>query len=209
MPLDLFIPTYFPDILQMSALVQSDNIVFEVCDNYQKQTLRNRTYIAHAQGTLAMFVPVKHNKTKGRQKTKMVQSESAFGWAANHWKSLQTAYRTAPFFEFYEDDLKDLFDSESIFLQQHNLAIIERLMELIGQEFKYSKTEAYQTDFPGRDWRRYGESKRNSPVNFPEYTQVFQNMNEFIANCSVLDALFNLGPQTLTYLKSIPLQDLT
>jgi hypothetical protein len=189
----------------MSAMVRSENIVFEVCDNYQKQTLRNRTYIAHAQGTLGLFVPIKHNKTTGRQKTKEVQSESAFAWAANHWKSIQTAYRTAPFFEYYEDELADLFTSELIKLQDHNLKIIDRLMHLIGKEFNYGKTQAYQIDFSGKDWRYYGEQKRNSPINFPHYIQVFQSNHAFISNCSVLDALFNLGPQTLAYLEDIPL----
>lgn len=192
----------------MSALVRSQDIVFEVCDNYQKQTLRNRTYIAHAQGTLGLFVPIKHNKTAGRQKTKDVLSESAFGWAANHWKSIQTAYRTAPFFEYYEDELADLFNSESIKLQEHNLKIIDRLMQLMGKELNYKKTQDYQIDFSGKDWRSYGEQKRNSPLNFPHYIQVFQNNHAFIANCSVLDALFNLGPQTLEYLESIPLDGL-
>ena len=192
----------------MSAMVQSENIIFEVCDNYQKQTLRSRTYIAHAQGTLGLFVPIKHNKSNRRQKTREAESESAFGWAANHWKSIQTAYRTAPFFEFYEDDLKDLFTSESILLQEHNLRIIDRLMQLIGKEFSYSKTDAYQQDFVGKDWRHFGEKKSNSRVNFPNYIQVFQSNYDFISNCSVLDTIFNLGPQTLAYLECIALDDL-
>ncbi len=190
-------------------MVRSENVVFEVCDNYQKQTLRNRMYITHAQGTLALFVPIKHNKSRGRQKTKAVQSESAFGWASNHWKSIQTAYRTAPFFEFYEDDLADLFNSESVFLQQHNLKIIARIMELIGKDFSYTETKTYEMDFSGNDWRQYAERKRNRPSNFPEYIQVFQSYHDFIPNCSVLDALFNLGPQTLQYLEDIPLDDLS
>jgi hypothetical protein len=184
--LDLFLPTYFPDLLHIAALVRSKNVIFEVCDNYQKQTQRNRTYIAHAQGVLPLIVPIKHRTTGQRLKSYEVESESAFGWATNHWKSIQTAYRTAPFFEFYEDDLADLFSSESITLQAHNLQIIERLMELI-------------------DWRYFGEKKHNIKVTFPHYIQVFESYNGFIPNCSVLDALFNLGPQTLDYLQNLSL----
>lgn len=81
-------------------------------------------------------------------------------------------------------------------------------MQLIGKELNYKKTQDYQIDFSGKDWRSYGEQKRNSPLNFPHYIQVFQNNHAFIANCSVLDALFNLGPQTLEYLERIPLDGL-
>lgn len=186
-------------------MVRSNEAIFEVCDNYQKQTQRNRTYIAHAQGVLPLIVPIKHQTDSLRLKSKEVVSENAFGWAENHWKSIQTAYRTAPFFEFYEDDLADLFDSESIALQAHNLRIIERLIKLIGADFKFTLTESYQKNFSGNDWRKFGDKKHNRSVSFPHYIQVFESYNGFISNCSVLDALFNLGPQTLHYLKQLPL----
>ena len=102
-------PTYFPSIVQMVAMAQADKIVFEVEDNYQKQTYRNRAYIAHSNGKLTLNVPIKHSKNGGRQKTKEVHVENSFPWQSQHWKSLQTAYRTSPFFEFYEDDLAPLF----------------------------------------------------------------------------------------------------
>ena len=203
--MDLFIPTYFPDVLHFAALVRSKNVIFEVCDNYQKQTQRNRTYIAHAQGVLPLIVPIKHKTTGQRLKSHEVESEHAFGWATNHWKSIQTAYRTAPFFEFYEDELADLFSSESITLQAHNLQIIERLMELIGADLNYTRTASYQNNFSGNDWRYFGDKKHNRSVNFPHYIQVFESYNGFIPNCSVLDALFNLGPQTLDYLQDLSL----
>lgn len=192
----------------MSAMIQSKHIVIEYCDNYQKQSLRNRTYITHAQGLLPLIVPIKHLDSGHRQKTNEVQSEHAFGWAANHWKSIQTAYRTAPFFEYYEDDLAEFFTSDSINLQQHNLKIIDRLMSLIGLDFNYTLTEQYKNPINGVDWRGYSDKKHNKSINFPRYTQVFEDKHGFIPNCSFLDALFNLGPQTVPYLKNLPLAEI-
>jgi hypothetical protein len=78
-------------------------------------------------------------------------------------------------------------------------------MELIGADFNYTRTASYQNNFSGNDWRYLGNKKHNRNVNFPHYIQVFESYNGFIPNCSVLDALFNLGPQTLDYLQDLSL----
>ena len=102
-------PTYYPSIEQMAAIAQAKNVVFEAQDNYQKQTYRNRCYIAHTNGTLLLNIPIKHSKGGNRQKTKEVVVENAFPWQKEHWRSIQNAYRTSPFFEFYEDELHPFF----------------------------------------------------------------------------------------------------
>lgn len=207
--MDLFIPTYFPEILHFAVMIRSNAPVMEVCDNYQKQTLRSRTYITHAQGKLGLFVPVKHQKTGLRQKFEEVRTEDSFSWASNHWKSIQTAYRTSPFFEFYEDDLADLFMRDDLNLQHHNLRVIERIMALMEVDFHYTTTEKYQAEFRGQDYRHLSESKYNLRPEFTGYTQVFGTHHGFLSNCSILDALFNLGPQTSAYLESIPMHAIT
>lgn len=98
-------PSYFPSIEQMAHIAQSEKVIWEVEDNYQKQTYRNRAYIAHSNGKLLLNIPIKHNKNGVRQQTKDVRMENDFPWQDHHWKSLQSAYRTSPFFEYYEDDL--------------------------------------------------------------------------------------------------------
>ncbi len=198
---NLLHPSYFPSIEQMVALVQAASIVWEIEDNYQKQTYRNRTYIAHSNGLLLLNVPIKHNKDGKRQKTKEVMVENDFPWQEQHWKSLQSAYRTSPFFEFYEDDLEPLFTEPVENLMAHNLRIYDTLSELIGIEVETSKSLAYETNPEIKDLRYLINSKRKSDFQAEPYTQVFQENHGFLPNLSVLDLLFNEGPNALGYLE--------
>ena len=201
--MDLFLPTYFPSIRQMAAMVQSKELVFECQDNYQKQTYRNRMSIAHAQGVLLLSIPIKHNKIQGRLKTQTTQSETDFPWASQHWKSIQTAYRSSPFFEYYEDELSDLFANDSVFLQEHNLKIYQRLIELLGHSGHFKRSTNYLPKGSGSDFRFLANIKQIQEAPLPEYTQIFHTEHGFISNLSVIDLLFNLGPQSLSYLQNI------
>lgn len=194
-------PTYFPSIAQMVAIVQADNLVFEIHDNYQKQTYRNRTYIAHSNGKLLLNVPIKHSKTGTRQKTKDVMVEDSFPWQAQHWKSLQSAYRTSPFFEYYEDDLEPLFTRSVTGLMEHNLKIFDLISELIGLETPYGFTNSFELDTAEFDLRNLVEAKRERPYGFKKYTQVLEAAHGFLPNLSILDLLFNEGPNCLQYLE--------
>ncbi|WP_420793179.1 WbqC family protein [Polaribacter ponticola] len=111
--MSLFIPTYFSPISQYSAIIKSDNIVFEMEDNYQKQSFRNRCYIYNSSGKQLLTIPVKHKNTENRKKTKDTLVENNFDWQDQHFKSLKIAYRTSPFFDFFEDDLAPIFEKNT------------------------------------------------------------------------------------------------
>lgn len=204
----LLYPTYFPSIEQMAAIAQAESIVFEIEDNYQKQTYRNRAFIAHSNGKLLLNVPIKHSKTGNRQKTKEVIVENDFPWQEQHWKSLQSAYRTSPFFEFYEDDLEALFTEPVTELLEHNLKIFEVLSELIGIEAEVSKTKAYHPQSEIPDLRFLVDAKRISNFKPKPYIQVLEANHGFLPNLSVLDLLFNEGPNALVYLENASLPHL-
>ncbi|NND62927.1 MAG: hypothetical protein HKN48_07000 [Flavobacteriaceae bacterium] len=199
-------PTYFPTIAQMTAVANADKITFEVQDNYQKQTYRNRAYIAHTNGQLLLNVPIKHSKDGSRQKTKDVVPEDSFPWQSQHWKSLQTAYRTSPFFEFYEDDLAPLFQNEVTNLLKHNLQIFDLVCDLLGLEVDYSLSSEYQTNPKERDLRYLVEAKRPTSFTFQKYTQVLEAHHGFLPNLCILDLLFNEGPNALHYLENQELE---
>src|SRR5699024_4458893 len=151
-------PTYFPSIEQMSYIAQADKVIWEVEDNYQKQTYRNRAYVAHSNGRLLLNIPVQH-KHGYRQKTKEIQPVTDFNWQKQHFKSLQTAYRTSPFFEFYEDDLEVLFTKEPHKLIDHNLKIFGLLCDLIGLEIETDQTETYESHPEIPDFRFLADAK--------------------------------------------------
>jgi len=194
-------PSYFPTIEQMAVASQANTVVWEVADNYQKQTYRNRTYIAHSNGVLLLNIPIKHNKNGQRQKTNEVLVENDFPWQEQHWKSLQSAYRTSPFFEYYEDDLEPLFKEAVESLLEHNLKIYDVLADLIGIETKTSKTSSYIIHPEIDDYRYFINSKRKSEFITEPYTQVLEANHGFLPNLSVLDLLFNEGPNSLSYLE--------
>ena len=88
-------PTYFPNIAHFTAMLQADEVIFEMDDNYQKQTYRNRTFIYGANGKLQLGIPIIHSQ-KERQKYRDIKIYNAEKWQPIHWKSLETAYRTSP-----------------------------------------------------------------------------------------------------------------
>ena len=186
----------------MVAIVAADTIVFEVQDNYQKQTYRNRAYIAHTNGRLLLNVPVKHSRGGDRQKTRDVIPEDSFPWQSQHWKSLQTAYRTSPFFEYYEDDLRPLFTRPVEKLLDHNLNIFTLLCDLLGIRKPVELTTSFELSPSIPDFRYLVAAKKEKDFDFPPYTQVLEAHHGYLPNLSVLDLLFNEGPNALHYLEA-------
>jgi len=195
-------PTYFPSIIQMATAAQAETVVFEVQDNYQKQTYRNRCYIAHTNGKLLLNVPIKHSKDKKHQKMKDVLVENAFPWQKEHWRSIQNAYRTSPFFEYYEDELAPLFTTPVEKLLDFNLKIYEVVTDLIGLDIPTSFSETYETTPQITDKRYLANAKSERRTTLEPYTQVLESHHGWLPNLSVLDVLFNEGPNTLNYLES-------
>jgi len=196
----LLLPTYFPSISQFAAMFQADSITFEMEDNFQKQTNRNRMYIYSPNGIQLLNIPVKHSKDN-HQKTKDVKIETAFDWQKQHFKSLEAAYRTSPFFEYFEDDLAPIFQKKHTFLMDLNFEALEIVSNCLGIDLKYCKTEEYfheTTEFS--DFRHLANGKKDT-LQFEPYTQVFEEKHGYLNNLSILDLLFNEGRYAVDYLK--------
>lgn len=199
-------PTYLPNIASFTAMVKAKNVLFEVDDNFLKQTYRNRSYIYGANGKLALNIPVIHSQ-KNRQKYRDVKIFNEEKWQSLHWKSLQSAYRTSPFFEYYEDDLQPLFNHKADYIIDFNFKCFEVICDCLQLELNISKTENYQSKVENaEDFRFLVNAKKETPQHFDSYTQVFNNKHGFINNLSILDLLFNEGPNALNYLESQHMQ---
>ena len=195
-------PTYFSNIAHFSAIVKAKHVVFEMDDNFLKQTYRNRTYIYGANGKLGLNIPVIHSQ-KNRQKYRDVKIFNDDNWQSLHWKSLLSAYRTSPFFEYYEDELQHLFTKKTDFLLDFNMHCFDVICECLQLDLNTSKTETYQKTFDDKiDFRHLVYAKKEPLYNFKNYIQVFNNKHGFIENLSILDLLFNEGPNALNYLES-------
>lgn len=199
----LFIPTYFAPISQYAAIYQSNAITFEVEDNYQKQTYRNRCYIYGANGKLALNIPVKHINKEGRKKTKDTVVENDFPWQQQHFKSLQSAYRSSPFFEFFEDDLAVLFNKKYKFLQDVNIDTYLFITDALQMNESFQKTEKYDINPNTKDYRNLALAKNGIEIEIDTYVQMFDDKYGFIPNLSILDLLFMEGPNTISFLEKI------
>lgn len=201
-------PTYFPIIAHFVAMANDKDVMFEVEDNFLKQTYRNRTYIYGANGQLALNIPVIHTQ-KNRQKYKDVKIFNEEKWQDQHWKSLLSAYRTSPFFEYYEDDLQPLFTLKTDYILDFNFKCFEIVCDCLQLELNTSKTKIYQKTYEDKkDYRFLVNAKKEFLKPFDNYTQVFQEKHGFINNLSILDLLFNEGPNALNYLESQTLSSL-
>ena len=200
----LLLPTYFPSISHFVAMAQSDKMMFEMEDNFQKQTNRNRTYIYSPNGIQLLNIPVKHSLEGRHQKTKDTKIETAFDWQKQHFKSLEAAYRTSPFFEYFEDDIRPVFEKKHVFLMDLNLEAMAIVAKCLRMKFEYDTTTEYFHEVDSStvlDFRALADGKKDQSQ-FEAYTQVFEEKHGFLNNLSILDLLFNEGRYALDYLKN-------
>ena len=176
-----------------------------MCDNYQKQTYRNRCYICTDQGKHMLSIPIKHvGGSDGRQLYRDVRLDNDYPWQRTHWRTLQTAYRASPFFEFFEEDLSSLFEKKFQFLLDYNLRTIEAVCECLEISMPTDKSLQYQispADFI--DARYLVNAKRGMNIDQKPYLQVFQDRHGFIGDLSILDLLFNEGNAAISYLEDL------
>ena len=195
-------PTYFPSISHCIAIVKANELVFEVNDTYQKQTYRNRTNIYGANGKLSLTVPVVFSQ-KNRQLYRDIKIHNDENWQTLHWKSLLSAYSTSPFFEFYKDDIAPLFHSKQDNLMAFNFKCLETIFECLQLHIDYSKTSVFEKEPKNiEDFRYLTDARKEKDYEFSKYFQVFSDKYGFFNNLSILDLLFNEGPNALMYLKA-------
>ncbi|MDT7833344.1 WbqC family protein [Flavobacteriaceae bacterium S356] len=198
--MSLFIPTYFSPVSQYSEIIKSNTITFEVEDNFQKQTYRNRCYIYGANGKQLLNVPVSHPPSHQRKKTKDTLVSNESDWQRHHFKSIQIAYRSSPFFEFYEDDLARIFTKKYNYLLDLSIDTFLFFNDALELEKKYERTVEYLVESPLQDFRRLACVKQEKMHSFKPYIQVFDEKHGFIENLSMLDLLFMEGPNSFSYL---------
>lgn len=198
--------TYFGPIQWYQKLYRYDHCLIEQYDSFQKQTYRNRCVIATANGVQALTVPVEHSDDKMLTKDLRISDHNQ--WRRVHWNALQSAYSESPFFEYYADDLHPFFEKKHEFLLDFNEAIRQKVCELIDIHPNVEYTSEYTSDIQHQtsditDFREVINAKHPQPdaeFNAKTYWQVFQHKHGFLPNLSILDLLFNMGPESIFYL---------
>lgn len=192
---------YLPPISWFSVFLQHDaEVTLEQFENFPKQTYRNRTVIYGANGKLALIIPVLHNGKKTINEIEVSQREN---WQKLHWKSIKNAYQNSPYFEFYEDQLAQIFTFETQSLFQFNLNALQIIQKILKTEKAYSLNEEFTKTPAEVDFRNKFSAKKESEFEMEEYYQTFSDKLGFEKDISILDLICNKGPESLTYLRNV------
>lgn len=203
--MNILLPTaYCGNIYYYALLAQAESVAIETHEHWQKQSYRNRCIIYGANGPLNLIAPIKHKK-KQRQTISDIAISNDEQWQKLHWRSLESAYRASPYFEYYEHALKPFFEKQHEKLLELNNALHLKITELLKLQVpEQSFTEEYIAKPPDKiDYRNTIHPKKSSTIEYPEYIQVFGNKFGFLPNLSILDLMFNEGPNSGAYLKGL------
>jgi len=192
--------TYFGPVQWYQKLYRYASVFIDQQETFQKQTYRNRCLIATTQGVQALTVPVVHGA--GNAISDICISDHG-NWRHLHWQALQTAYGDSPFFEYYEDDLRPFFSERNWErLVDYNEAICQKMCELLDIQPYFSPFTSHLLPLTS-DFRMAINPKHPLPdADFEPrpYYQVYQQKHGFLSNLSILDLLFNMGPESIFYL---------
>ena len=200
----LFSTAYFAPVQYYWHWRRSERPMVEACEHYMKQTWRNRCLIGTANGAMVLSLPVEGNVEK--KGIRDIRLSDHGNWQHIHWNSIESAYNSSPFFEYYVDDLRPFFEKKPAFLFDFNEEIREKMCELLEIKASSQQTTEY---LPEREITDGWVDLRNTihPKKFVDplfksepYYQVFDRKFGFQPNLSILDLLFNMGPEAILYL---------
>jgi len=190
---------YLAPVEYYAALANAETVYLERCDYYVKQTYRNRCHIAAANGVMALSIPVE--KSSGEKMlTRDVRISDHNDWQLQHWRSIESAYNSTPFFEYYKDDLFPFFEKKWTFLFDYNVEIQAKVLELLDIQptLKYSKAYQLELDAEIEDLRESIHPKKETGLYVAKpYYQVFEQRYGFQPNLSIIDLLFNMGNESI------------
>lgn len=201
--------SYLPPIEYFVEIIRHEKTVIDIHETYPKQTWRNRCNIYSANGNISLTIPVE--KPYGNHtKTSQIKISKHAAWQKNHWRGIESAYRNSPYFLYYRDLAEHLImESDSDFLYKRNDLILKSILNEIGVRVEIEFTHDFVLDASEFDDYRFTispkprDKKGEKDFFFEAYYQVFGDKFGFLPNLSILDLLFNLGPEALHYLEKM------
>lgn len=197
---------YLAPIAYYAKMLQAKQILIEQHEHYVKQTYRNRCTIAAPDGELALTIPiVKPDTPKCLMRDIRISDHG--NWRHLHWNAIQSAYNHTPFFEYYKDDFQPFYEKRWDFLMDFNEELCSLVCSLIDMQPCIKRTTEYCTGLEHEeDWRERIHPKKqiekeDDSFNIVPYYQVFEQKLGFLPNLSIIDLLFNMGPESLLILQ--------
>lgn len=192
---------YLAPISYYAILLKQNNSMIEYHEHFIKKSIRNRCDIMNTNGRLSLSIPV-NRKTKTKTKISKIKISYAENWQKSHWKSIVSSYNSSPFFEYYKDKLKPYFLKEEEYLIDFNNNLQKEILALLKIKFKITYNSIYKRTGDFTDLRDNNSIKMNTI----RYDQVFMEKHKFINNLSIIDLLFNMGPESLDYLHRLQIK---
>ena len=192
---------YLAPIEYYAVLSKGYKIILDTDESYVKQSYRNRMVIAGANGPLTLSIPIEKPE-RGKSQMKDIRISEHGNWRHLHWNAIISAYRSSPFFQYFEDDFRPLYETKHLFLHQFNEQLRTLVCQLLGIETKvsYSRDFINYTGEEVIDLRETIHPKYPSNYRTEPYYQVFAGKLGFIQNLSIIDLLFNVGNEARLYL---------
>lgn len=177
-----------------------DTVYLDGVEHFQKMSYRNRYLIPAANGMIQLSIPLVKGRNQ-RAAMKGIKIYNAGKWQVQHWRTLTSVYKRSPYFDFYESELQELFETEYDLLADFNLATIHWLKEKLKLSFIEIFPEAYQKEYDETfiDLRSI-KPKETVGRDFPQYVQMFSERNGFLPDMSILDLLFSEGPHAMKWI---------
>lgn len=191
---------YLPPVDYFSSISEADEIFIEKEENYLKQTYRNRCYILSAHGPQLLSVPV-YLGSLHKTPIKEIRIDYSKRWQQVHLRAMTASYSSSPYFEFYFENIEKIISENHEFLLDLNKALTDSVVKILRLEKIISYTTHFET--PGvnpNDFRYKVTPKKESSFQVNKYIQVFNNDSGFVPNLSIVDLIFNLGPESRNYL---------
>jgi hypothetical protein len=191
---------YLPPVEYFAKLnTYKADILIESEEHFPKQTYRNRADICSPDGRLTLVVPVIKG-SKNHTQIKDVKISYDFRWQRLHWMGLQACYRRSAYFEYYEDDFAVFYEKRYTYLFEYNEELLHFLLRSIKVPVTLNYTTSYESQHPElADFRNSMSPKKVTDFEQKPYFQVFEERNGFLKNLSIVDLLFNQGPQSAGY----------
>lgn len=192
-----------------SSIELSPSVVYiEACENFQKQSYRNRCLFYGADGVQTLSFPIKHEGGTHKIPITEIKIDYKKPWVEQHKRAIVSAYRTSAYFEYYQDELFEILDRKYEKLFDLNMAIIRFFLEKTGIKVELRLTEDYAVKPEMEDLREIIHPKRPNTILSDldlekPYFQVFSRKYGFQSDLSIMDLLFNEGPDSIMFLKRL------
>ncbi|QCR25212.1 hypothetical protein C1N53_21220 [Pontibacter sp. SGAir0037] len=192
---------YNPPVSYFWHAIRSESIQIEAHENYIKQSYRNRCHVLTTQGVVPLSIPIRRGNSKDKTIITSIEIDYSQKWFNVHWRTIQSAYGRAPFFEYYSDYIREVYERQPKYLFDLNVDLLRLYFKFMKLEKPLQFTDKYLVEVPENvlDVRNKIHPKiYHDNLHVKPYTQVFGK--QFVQELSIIDLLFTQGPKSLSFL---------